>query len=303
MIHHRNEKLNPTVSIHLKLAIATFVWGATPTVGRALADYSAAEILVFGRFFVASFFLYLFTLRRGNLFKKLRLKDLPIYLILGISGICLHNVLMFWGVEYADATRASIIMGFISILVALMEFFFFGIRLAAMALAGIGLGFIGVGIVVSDGDIATLLSGEIGFGDLLLLGSALAWAVYSVISRPILERIDAVDLTCIVCVIGTLMMAPFVAQDIAVAKSILSDAFAVSLIVGLGFIGTAIGYIWYYEGVNELGSMGTVMYVNLIPVTGVIIASLALGEVPTISVFIGGVLVVAGVFLVNHKNA
>ena len=80
--------------------------------------------VVFGRFLVASAFLYLFAARRGNLWQKLRLSDVPLYLLLGLTGICLHNIFMFWGMEHADATRGSIIMGFISILVALMEVIF-----------------------------------------------------------------------------------------------------------------------------------------------------------------------------------
>ena len=269
------------MSIHVKLALATVLWAGTPTIGRVLAHYEAPEVLSFGRFFAASIFLYFAASRTGNLFARAKLRDIPLYLALGVTGICLHNVLMFWGLEHADATRGSIIMGFISIMVALMEFVFYGIRISRLAICGIALGFIGLAFVVGNGDLGTLLAGQVGFGDLLLLGSALAWAIYSVISRPALERLSALDLTAFACITGTIMLIPMVLQDHAIAAAMIVDPLAVSLILVSGLLGTGFGYIWYYGGVQLLGSVGTVMYVNLIPIIGVVIAGIALHEIPS----------------------
>lgn len=291
------------MSIHLKLALATVVWGTTPTIGRILAHYESPELLTFGRFLVASVFLYFAASRDGNIFKKFRRTDVPLYLVLGLTGICLHNILMFWGLEYANAIRASIVMGFISIMVAALEFAIFGIRLTTLGMAGIMLGLVGLSVVVSEGNLETILSGSIGFGDLLLLGSAFSWAIYSVISRPVLERVSALDLTALACISGTLLLVPFVAKDFVIAKQMLLDPAALGLLGFSGLLGSGIGYIWYYEGVKKLGSVGTVMYVNLMPVTGVVIAALTLGEVPTMAAIIGGTAVVIGVMLVNTNPA
>ena len=287
------------MSIHLKLAIATILWGATPTIGRVLAHYESPELLTFFRFLTASIFLYLVASKKESLFTRFQLGDLPLYLFLGLTGICLHNVLMFWGMEYADATRGSIIMGLISVMVAILEFVFYGIRISTLALVGIGLAFIGLAIVVSDGNIGELLTSGMGFGDILLIGSALSWAIYSVISRPVLNRVSALDLTALACMTGTLMLVPMLFKDLDIAADMITDPTAITLIGISGLLGTGIGYIWYYEGVQQLGSVGTVMYVNLLPVTGILIAAITLHEVPTIAAIVGGACVVAGVILVN----
>ncbi|MGR8947431.1 MAG: DMT family transporter [Gammaproteobacteria bacterium] len=290
------------MSIHVKLAIATVLWAGTPTIGRVLAPYEAPEIITFGRFVAASIFLYWAASRTGNLFARAKLRDVPLYLALGLTGICLHNIFMFWGLEYADATRGSIIMGFISIMVAVMEFLFYGIRISRLALCGITLGFAGLAFVISEGSIATLVAGEIGFGDLLLLGSAFGWAIYSVLARPALLRVSALDLTAFACITGTVLLIPMVLQDYSVAAEMLMDPTAVALILISGLLGTGFGYIWYYEGVQILGSVGTVMYVNLIPIIGVVIAGIALNEIPSLAATLGGILVVLGVVLVNKQN-
>ena len=291
------------MSIHVKLAIATVLWAGTPTIGRLLAHYEAPEVISFARFLAASVFLFFAASRTGNLFARAKWSDVPLYLALGLTGICLHNVLMFWGMEHADATRGAIIMGFISIMVALMEFIFYGTRISKLALCGIAVGFIGLAFVVGDGSMQTLLTGQVGFGDLLLLGSALAWAIYSVVSRPALERISAVDLTSFACIAGTIMLIPLVLQDQAVAADMMVDPLAVSLILISGSLGAGLGYIWYYEGVQLLGSVGTVMYINLIPIIGVVIAGVTLHEIPSVTTTLGGLLVVAGVVLVNKQTS
>lgn len=290
------------MSIHLKLAIATVLWGTTPTIGRVLAHYESPELLTFFRFFTASIFLFVVASKKENLLARFELSDLPMYLFLGLTGICLHNVLMFWGMEHADATRGSIIMGLISVMVAILEFVFYGIRISTLALCGIGLAFIGLAVVVSDGNISALLASGIGFGDLLLIGSALSWAIYSVISRPILERVSALDLTALACVTGTIMLVPMLVKDFSVAVDMMTDPVAITLIGLSGLLATGIGYMWYYEGVQKIGSVGTVMYVNLMPVTGILIAAITLHEVPTIASAIGGTCVVCGVILVNRMS-
>ena len=289
--------------IHVKLALATILWGGTPTIGRYLAHYEAAELITFGRFVVASIFLFVVASKQQNLFARFALSDLPLYVALGLTGICMHNVLMFWGLEHADATRGSIIMGFISIMVAVMEFIFFGIRLSKLAVGGIVIGFLGLAIVVSEGKLGEVFTQGVGFGDLLLLGSALGWAIYSVISRPVLSRITPLDLTAFACITGTLLLIPMLAQDLPTAKTMMLDPMALGLISLSGLFATGFGYMWYYEGVKLLGSVGTVMYVNLIPIVGVVIAGIALHEIPSLAATLGGVFVVAGVILVNRENS
>ena len=288
--------------IHVKLALATVLWAATPTIGRFLAHYEAPELITFGRFIVATIFLFIVASKNGNLLNRMQMRDIPLYIALGLTGICLHNVLMFWGLEYADATRGSIIMGFISIMVAVMEFVFFGIRLSKHALIGITIGFVGLAIVVSEGNFTTIVSGKIGFGDLLLLGSALGWAIYSVISRPVLDRVSPIDLTAFACITGTILLIPLVFQNPDVAGKMLVDPLAVGLIFTSGLFATGLGYIWYYEGVKIVGSVGTVMYINLIPIVGVVIAGIALHEIPSLAATLGGACVVAGVILVNRQT-
>jgi len=68
----------------------------------------------------------------------------------------------------------------------------------------------------------------------------------------------------------------------------------------LGVFGTAVGFVWYYQGVSRIGAAKTVIFNNLVPVFGVLLGWLLLGEQLTPSLIVGGLLAITGVFLVNR---
>ena len=70
----------------------------------------------------------------------------------------------------------------------------------------------------------------------------------------------------------------------------------------LGFLGTAIGFTWYYQGVQQLGPARAAIFTNLVPVFGVLFGMLLLGEPVLLSMAIGGLVVIAGVMLTNRRS-
>ena len=288
--------------IHLKLFAMIVFWGLTPTIARLLASYEAPFVMVFGRFLVASLFLTAFACAGGHLSTPIKWKHLPGLAFLGLTGIFLHNLLLFKGVEHTQANTASVIMGLIVMAVAVLDFILFGKRLSTKAVIGVIAGFLGVSIVVSHGDPSELFVVGIGVGHVLLVGSALSWAVYSVAGRPLLREFPPILVTCCASVFGTLFLAPFALGNLAVVTQVASDWRAVGLISFLGIFGSALGFLWYYQGVAKIGMVNTVIYVNLVPVFGVATAAFVLREIPDAGLVSGGLLVIAGVILVNKTN-
>ena len=67
----------------------------------------------------------------------------------------------------------------------------------------------------------------------------------------------------------------------------------------LGLFGTALAYIWFYDGVQTIGPARSAVFVNLVPIAAIALAVLLLGEPLERSMVVGGSLVVAGVFVIN----
>ena len=285
--------------IHFKLIGATLFWALTPIFGRMLAGYSAPYALAFGRFLVATAVLWVF-LRASGERAQISRAHLGAFLLLGLTGVFLHNVLVFMGVEHTEANRANVIFSTITIMIAMIDVLWYRQRLSRGMVGGILLGMVGTAIVVTDGAPWRLLDGAMGLGDGLILLSAASWALYSVLGRPLLKIYSPLTLTFYASLSGTLMLAPFVVLDWAVLPQLASDSKALAMIGFLGVLNSAVGFLWYYQAVARIGAVLTSAYINLVPIFGLLLSAILLGELPNAALLIGGALVLAALWLINR---
>lgn len=285
--------------IHFKLIGATMFWALTPIFGRMLAGYSAPYALAFGRFLVATAVLWVF-LRASGERAQISRAHLGAFLLLGLTGVFLHNVLVFMGVEHTEANRANVIFSTITIMIAMIDVLWYRQRLSRGMVGGILLGIVGTAIVVTDGAPWRLLDGAMGLGDGLILLSAASWALYSVLGRPLLKIYSPLTLTFYASLSGTLMLAPFVVLDWAVLPQLASDSKALAMIGFLGVLNSAVGFLWYYQAVARIGAVLTSAYINLVPIFGLLLSAILLGELPNAALLIGGALVLAALWLINR---
>jgi drug/metabolite transporter (DMT)-like permease len=285
--------------IHLKLIIATLFWALTPIFGRLLAGYSAPYALAFGRFVVATAVLWVFLQMTGERTRISR-AHLGAFTWLGLTGVCLHNVLVFMGVEHTAANRANVIFATITIMIAMIDLAWYRQRLRLGLMSGIGLGILGTTLVVTNGAPWQLLNGAVSVGDGLILLSAASWALYSVLGRPLLQIYSPLTVTFYAALCGTVMLAPFVALDWAVLPELLHDPKALAMIAFLGVLNSAVGFLWYYQAVAKIGAVVTSAYINLVPIFGLGLSALLLGELPNSALLLGGSLVLLALVLINR---
>jgi drug/metabolite transporter (DMT)-like permease len=286
-------------AIHLKLIVATIFWALTPIFGRLLANYSAPYALACGRFLVATVALAA-VVYAGEARPALKPRDVLAFSLLGLTGVCLHNVLVFMGVEYTEANRANVIFATITIMIAIIDMVFAARRFHAGALLGIGLGVVGTAVVVTDGALGELLRGALGRGEALILASAASWALYSVLGRPLLERYSPLVVTYYASLYGTVMLLPFVALDAHALPQLVQDPRAAGMLLFLGIFNSAIGFLWYYQAVQRIGAVTTSAYINLVPLFGVLLSAILLGEVPSRGLLAGGMLIIGALLLINR---
>jgi drug/metabolite transporter (DMT)-like permease len=70
----------------------------------------------------------------------------------------------------------------------------------------------------------------------------------------------------------------------------------------LGLAGTVLGFVWYAEGIETVGIVKTSIFNNLVPVFGVLLSVVILKEEVSLSVLLGGLLVLLGIALVNFGH-
>lgn len=289
-------------NIHAKLILMCLLWATSYPLGRYLADYEAPEAIVAVRALIAAAFLFVVAQRRREAPMPLRPALLGQLLALGVFAFCMHNFLMFKALEHTQANTGAVINGAIPIVVMVFDFIIFRRTIARWSVLGVAVSFVGTVLVVSHGDPAALLQGRIGYGEFLFLIAITGWAFYTITARPLLGRYPVTGLTAWSCLAGGVLMVPPMLLNLDAAVALLSSPLNLALMVAQGILTLGLGFLWYYEGIHELGPMNAAVYINLVPIFGVVLAALTIGEVPSLPLLVGGALVVGGLLVVNRAE-
>jgi drug/metabolite transporter (DMT)-like permease len=182
-------------------------------------------------------------------------------------------------------------------IIALAAVVVLGERIRRGGVLGIAISFVGVVIVVLLGGSGGIADVSVAVGDLLILGAILAWTAYVIISR----RIQTPPITATTVQVGmsALMLAPVMALVGIQAQPTAEGWWGLAIII---IFPSALAYLLWNVAVTQLGPSRTGVFLNLLPVFTAIIA-VALGDAITVWQVIGGIIVLAGVYLTTRPGA
>jgi drug/metabolite transporter (DMT)-like permease len=289
------------LGLYLRLTCVPFLWGGTFIAGRVISAHLPPATAGFIRFVFATLALLValhFTEGLRAL-TTLSRRQLLGTMALGATGIFIYNLLFFTALSVLPAGRTSLIIALNPVVTLLLAATFLGDRLSPTRWLGVTLALLGVWIVVTRGDLSQIAQ-SLGKGELSMFGAVSAWAVYTLLGRKLLQGLSPVLATLWAAIWGTLFLGLLALRDIS---SVHAGSFTPEVWAGLAFLGvlgTAVAFVWYYEGIRQLGAARTVVFNNLVPVFGVLLGWLILGEPLSVSLLAGGGLAIFGVFLVNR---
>jgi drug/metabolite transporter (DMT)-like permease len=303
------EQLHTTSSdipVYLTLAMVTMVWGGTFVAGRFLAGSLSPVFAASLRFLLASAVLLGFLwLARIPLARPTPRQWLHLAL-LGFFGIFFYNLCFFYGLQYINASRASLIVALNPAVIGLASWWLFKERLGRLETAGIAICIGGSGLVIVSRNPQWLAATpQAWIGDLLILGCVLGWGVYSLFSRDLNRTLGPVRTVTYSILIGTLMLWALAAVRGELSWQALNNlgvAQWLSLLY-LGVLGSALAYIGYYDGIRKIGATRSGVFIALNPLTAVILGALLLGEQLTPAMYLGGALILSGIYLCNKPLA
>jgi len=286
--------------IYARLALVPVIWGGTFVAGRLLALELPPSVGALLRFVVASAALLVAAVALEGRLPLPTRRQLIATLVLGATGILAYNLFFLGALARLPASRSSLIVALNPVLTIAAASLLLGERLSARRWLGVGVALAGVCIVVTRGELAGLLGGAIGAGELMMFGAIVAWAAYTLVGRSVLEGLTPIAATTWATLFGTAMLAVVAAPQLPrVDWGAVSLAASLSVLY-LGLLGTAVAFVWYYRAVQVLGPSRTVIFNNLVPVFGAAFGVLLLGEPLSVSMVVGGAVAVAGVMLVSR---
>ncbi|MBI5876556.1 MAG: EamA family transporter [Chloroflexi bacterium] len=230
---------------------------------------------------------------------RIRRQDLLKLVALGVVGNTGYQLFFIFAIRYSTASNVALMVATGPIWIALLSWALRLDRLTPRAWLGIVLSFAGLFTIISaDGNID--FGGDKLTGDLLAVGGAIAWAIYTVLSRPLLARYSSITYTTWTMAAG----APVVL--LAGVPELTQTNFAAiswatwGTLVFSATLAISLGYVIWNAGVHRIGQARTATYGNLAPIIALAVSALMLAEPVPLLKLIGAAVVLAGVTLTRR---
>ena len=295
-----NNRRTTTIA-YIKLITAVAIWGGSFIATKIAVREVSPVTVVWLRFLIGNIILGYFAWKHKELVLPER-KDVLELVWLGFLGITLNQWLQSNGLVTSEASTTAWLVSISPVFMALLGWIFLKEKLSWRTISGFLLATIGVLFVVTKGNVQSIFNEGFGTsGDILILISAPNWALFSVLSRPILKRFSAIKVTFYVLFFGWVLTSiQFLAGQHWIEISQLStDGWA--SIAFLGVFCSAIAYIFYTDGLQSLPATQVGAFLYLEPLVATVVAAAVLSESIVLASLIGGGLILLGVWIVNHN--
>ncbi|MCX2545466.1 DMT family transporter [Pseudomonas sp. COW5] len=282
------------LKILLAMAFVVGCWAYSPTgIHIGLQAYDPGHLALL-RFLLASLFMAVIAGFKG--IHLPRLQDLPLLFSLGFFAVSLHHVVLNIGQQSVSAGASSVLAQSTPLFSTLLARFLFKDRVSVWRWGCVLTGFVGVVIVVS-GDRGL---GSIDVHGLLILLAAVSWSVYFALQKHQARRYDGLTLVCYTVWSGTLLLLIYLP---GLADSVASAPLRVQwAVLSLGVFPSALAYLAWAFVLKHVDLSRATMTLYLIPPTAMGIASVGLGERPTLLVLAGSAVVLISVLALNLER-
>ncbi|MGD9665197.1 MAG: DMT family transporter [Novosphingobium sp.] len=259
------------------LVLTMLFWAGNSIVGRAMRDDIPPLTLTWIRWVGSATVLMPFALRQAWAERAEIRKGWPALLLLGLTGMCIFNSLLYTGLHYTTASNALLMQAMIPALVLMLGALFFGDRTPVLRIVGVGLSTVGVGFIVFKGSLEAVLGLHLGPGDLLILGACVVWAIYTLCLRlaPPIAPMSLLLVTVLIGVIGT---APLAWTERAQIAEIVLTPEVIGACLYVSIFPSALSYLFYNAAVVRIGPGATGQTIALMPLFGAWLAVFLLGE-------------------------
>jgi len=229
-------------------------------------------------------------------FRLLRGRMLAIAFALGAVGYATQSGLYFLGLEFMTAGMVAIVLytypAFVVCLVAIVH----PSRVTTVLVVALGLSIGGVALITGADP-----AGADPVGVFVVLGAALAYSLYIVVSQRALLTVDAEILTAFVLPAAAVSFVVFGLGTGTLAMPEGASAWAVALAIAI--LATVVPVLTFFAGIARIGASRASIISTAEPGVTVALGALVLGEPVTAVTIVGGTLVVVGVILIQREGA
>ena len=220
--------------------------------------------------------------------------------MLGAIGVGTHNGLAYLGLNFTTATNGVILNSFIPIMIITLSWLFLRERLTPLQTMGVLISLTGVFAILTEGSLAKLLAFRLNIGDILVILSMAMWSVYTIGLRWRPAGLHLMSFLLVVAIIGNACVLPLWLGEMALGHHVRWSWTNLAALVSVALFSSVLAYLFWNRGVAEVGANVAGLFVHLMPVFGVLLAWLFLGERLAAYHVAGILLILSGIWLISR---
>ncbi len=282
-------------SPYVLLSLASLLWAGNMVVGRGMRGDIPPVAMAFWRWTIAFLIILPFTARTLWERRAQIAGSWPVLTLLGFVGICCFNTMCYIGLTMTTATNASLFNSVVPVFIPPIAWVLLRERTRVVQMLGIACSLLGVIVIVAAGDLGTLATLSFNRGDVWLLFAMVLWALYTVLLRYRPEGFGMLPFLAVILLFGWPMLAVWYGIERADGHGIDLNARTLAAITYFGIFPSIIAFVCYNRGVAAVGPTRAGIFVHLVPVFGILLSTVFLGEPPRMFHFVGMVLIFAGI--------
>lgn len=289
---------------YLLLTLTTLFWAGNFVLGRAmhllLPPISMAQL----RWSLALLLVLPVLLPRLIANRHIIRQHWKILLLLSALSVASFNTLIYIGLGSTTAMNATLLQSAIPIMILVMGRLFFSEAITLRQWLGVGSSLLGVLLLILQGDMTQLLQMQLNRGDLWVLGGMLCWAGYSILLRWRPAGLDGFTFFGVTVTAGVLMLLPFTLFELA--STAVTPVFNLDTLAAITYMAicpSILAYLFWNRGVAELGAARAGLFIHLMPLFGILLSAVFLGERVQSYHILGMVLIFTGIYLAVVSGA
>ncbi|MFT4059527.1 MAG: DMT family transporter [Legionella sp.] len=286
------------IMVYLQLIMVQLIWGGAFIIGQlALTKQPVMTTLLIRNLGVCLGFILIFCCSKKYTWLMVPRGVVWPLFGMGVFGVVVYNVLVYWGLSLSSAISASLLIPTIQPLTTVLITHIKAIdQLSRSQYLGLLAGFSGA-IATLTGDWSLHPGMHNMMGNLLLLLAAFSFSLYSTLSKSVLNYLPSLHATAYASIIGSLLFLPvsFLGDHRLIFEHLKLDF---GLYMGyLIVLGGVLSFLWWSHGVKYLGPAQTGVITLLMPPFALLLAAVVLQQSITLLQTIGIVLSLLGVGL------
>jgi drug/metabolite transporter (DMT)-like permease len=226
--------------------------------------------------------------------------------ILGAVGIGLFPPLFTLGLAHTNPITAAILSSTSPAITAIVGWVAFRLPIPLRMVPGIGLTVLGCAYATYDPALAGMPF-DLRGGEILIIAASACWSWYSITVQRWLTGCSQLRIAGVTTATGAVVLiVVYVAASFfgiaTLPPAVPRTALDAALFLWLAYVPVMLGNLLWHNGVRKLGPVIAALFLNLMPISAVLITA-AFGIEPSFQQLAGGAVVLVGIMLAQLRGS